>query len=307
VTSESDQRGEPGESEQDREQSLRRIERGSIPVIAERRLRRVAEGGTPFTSDLSVSEFALGHQVGLRPLCQVMGSSVYQVGYQALPSNYFSGGFSQQQISQELPVLTHAWNDARGRAVNRLAEEARLAGADAVVGVRVRRGEHDWAAGAIEYVVVGTAVRVPGARPERDPVITDLSVQDYWKLTRAGVQPVGLLAATSVFFVVPSSGAQFSRMLTAARNQEYPEYTRGIYAARELALTHITTQAQMVGATGVVGVQIDQQIRAHELRARFSDASASGLLITFHVLGTAIRDGDGRDLAPPEPVVRLGG
>lgn len=305
MTSDSDQSDEAARS-REQAHSQRRIEQGSIPVAAERRLRRVAEGGAPFTSDLSVSEFALGHQVGLRPVCQVMGSSVYQVGYQGLPSDYFSGGFTQQQ-SQELPVLTRAWNDARGRAVNRLAEEARLAGADAVVGVRVRRGEHDWAAGAIEYVVVGTAVRVPGARRDREPVITDLSVQDYWKLTRTGVQPVGLLAATSVFFVVPSSGAQISRMLTAARNQEYPEYTRGIYAARELALTHVTTQAQMVGATGVVGVQIDQEIHAHELQSRFSDSSARGLLITFHVLGTAIRDGDGGDLPPPEPIVRLGG
>lgn len=306
MTSESDQRGAPGGSEQDQERSLRRIEQGSIPVSAERRLRRVAEGGAPFTSDLSVSEFALGHQVGLRPLCQVMGSSIYQVGYQTLPVDYFSGGFSQRQVSQELPTLTHAWNDARTRAVSRLSEEARLAGADAVVGVSVRRCDHDWAAGAIEYVVVGTAVKVPGALPDREPVITDLSVQDYWKLTRAGVEPVGLLAASSVFFVVPSSGAQFSRMLTVASNQEYPEYTRGVYAARELALAHITTQAEMVAATGVVGVHIDQQIRAQELQAGFANTSARGLLITFHVLGTAIRDGDGRDLPPPEPVVRQG-
>lgn len=306
MTSGSGQRDVPGDSEQDQERSERQVEQGSIPVSAERRLRRVAQGRAPFTSDLSVSEFALGHQIGLRPVCQVMGSSVYQVGYQALPSDYLSGGWNQQQVSQELPTLTHAWNDARGRAVSRLAEEARLAGADAVVGVSVRRCDHDWAAGAIEYIVVGTAVRVPGARPDGEPVITDLSVQDFWKLTRAGAEPVGLVAASSVFFVVPSSGAQFSRMLTVASNQEYPEYTRGVYAARELALAHITTQAEMVGATGVVGVHIDQQIRAHELQSRFSNVSARGLLITFHVLGTAVRDGDGRDLPPPEPVVRQG-
>ena len=35
-----------------------------------------------FTSDLSINGFALCHQLGLTPLSQVMGSSIYQMGYQ---------------------------------------------------------------------------------------------------------------------------------------------------------------------------------------------------------------------------------
>ena len=48
----------------------------------------------------------------------------------------------------ELEKQTEAWNEARRLALGRLREEARLAGADAVVGVRLRAARRDWATGA---------------------------------------------------------------------------------------------------------------------------------------------------------------
>ena len=63
----------------------------------------------------------------------------------------------------ELDVLTDAWNLARRRALDRLAEEALQVGADAVVGVRLHRSDHDLGKGTIEYVVTGTAIRLPGS------------------------------------------------------------------------------------------------------------------------------------------------
>ena len=74
-----------------------------------------------------------------------MGSSVYHVGWQQRP-----GGFGLQAggISQELTVVSEAWNTARLRAFARLEQEATLVGADAVVGVRLTVGRHDWASGS---------------------------------------------------------------------------------------------------------------------------------------------------------------
>ena len=66
------------------------------------------------------------------------------------------------EVVCELDVLTAAWNLARRRALDRLTEEALEVGADAVVGVRVHRSDHDLGAGTIEYVVTGTAIREPG-------------------------------------------------------------------------------------------------------------------------------------------------
>src|SRR5580693_1354188 len=201
--------GEPEEDaaqEREDQESLARIEAGGIPIAAERRLRELRgtqcqDGGrgVSFTSDLSVSGFALCHQLGLTPLSQVMGSSIYQMGYQ---SAWEARGY-QGTAMIELDTLSQALNEVRERALHRLAEEAHQIGADAVVGVETRAGESELGAGggqlALEHMVLGTAVRRKDARSEQ-PVMTELSVADYALLLRAGIEPAGIVAWSSVFF-----------------------------------------------------------------------------------------------------------
>ena len=169
--------------------SLEALTRGGLPLRAQQRLGEIGKATSSFfTSDLSVDEFALVHALGLRPISQVMGSSIYHVGWQQRPGSF--GGWQPGGVSQELTVVSEAWNTARLRAFARLEQEAKLVGADAVVGVHLTKGQHDWAAGAIEYVAVGTAVRAEGAEPVERPALTDLSGQDTWKLWQAGYRPL---------------------------------------------------------------------------------------------------------------------
>ena len=67
-------------------------------------------GGSPFTSDLSVSEFALMHAIGARPLAQVMGSSIYHVGWQQRPGSWGMqiGAISQSSMSPVTTVIRSA-------------------------------------------------------------------------------------------------------------------------------------------------------------------------------------------------------
>lgn len=291
--------------------SLAALESGGLPLRAQERLADLAARGGIFTSDLSVSEFALGHSIGLRPLAQVMGSSIYHVGWQQSPGTW--GSWQMGGTSQELTVLSDAWNTARTRAFDRLAQEARLLGAHAVVGVRLTVGRHDWAAGAIEYVAVGTAVAVSGEPPATDPVVTDLSGQEYWQLRDSGYEPLGVVGATSVFYIV--SGWQQRRvqqgMYSSWANQELGDFTRGVYDARETALGRVTTQARQQGAAGMVGVSLAHSVEEREANQR------TDLIVTVHVLGTSIGgDGDAVDHAPslildlsadPHPEHVLGG
>ena len=62
---------------------LDRIQRGGVPLGAERRLKAVAATTSPvFSSDLSANEYAIAEASGLRPIAQIMGSSVVQHGWQ---------------------------------------------------------------------------------------------------------------------------------------------------------------------------------------------------------------------------------
>jgi uncharacterized protein YbjQ (UPF0145 family) len=275
--------------------SLAALERGELPLRARHRLGEIGKaGGGLFSSDLSVGEFALVHQLGLQPLAQVMGSSIYHVGWQQRP-----GGFGMQVsgVSQELTVVSEAWNAARLRAFARLEQEATLVGADAVVGVRLTVGSHDWVAGAIEYVAVGTVVRTDARERVERQALTDLSGQDYWKLWQAGYRPLGVVGASTVHYIVAGWSTQQSQsgMYTSWANQELKDFTRGVYDARATALARMSAEARRQGAAGVVGVSVVHQIEEREAGA---GSGRRDLLVTFHVLGTAIakRGSDGREL-----------
>jgi uncharacterized protein YbjQ (UPF0145 family) len=281
------------------EQEIARLERGGLPSRAEQRLRELGGTKGAFTSDLSVADFALCHRVGLRPLAQVMGSSIYQVGYQTAPWPAMLGGGAMF----ELQVLSEAWNEVRTRALGRLAQEAQLVGADAVVGVELRAGRYDWAENAIEYMLVGTAVCHEHASEQPGgPVVTELSVADYVKLAQAQIEPLGVVAWSSVFFV---SAAWATQMLGRAytRNMELPEFTQGVYGARETVVARMSAQAAELRASGVIGVRIDHAIEPTSLGGgRYEN---SGLMVSFHAIGTAIREPAQVLPAPPRTTVDL--
>jgi len=267
------------------------LEQGGIPPKAQARLAELRQADhTLFTSDLSVSEFALIAKAGLRPVSQVMGSSVYHVGWQNMPGSYFGIG----RGAYELTMLSDAWNQARALALSRLQQEAIHAGADAVVGVRIQWGAHDFAPNSVEMVAVGTAVRSGTEQPSASPVLTDLSGQELYQLLSAGFRPVGVVGATTVFYVVPQWATQ--NLTTGwgswSANAELPDFTQALYSARETAFRHLSEQASRLGAHGIVGVSIRQNISTREI-----DQGGGGkridLIVHLHVLGTAIVEGQG--------------
>lgn len=297
--------GQGDEDERRRAADVERIESGSIPLAAERRMRELAAGTTSFTSGLSVADFALCRQAGVRPVAQVMGSSVYQVGWQRYPWSTSMAGGGQ---GFELETLSQAWNDARRRALDRLAQEAQLAGCHGVVDVTFSGRRHEFLDGEIEIVVSGTGVVVDGVPSSGDrPVLTDLSMPDFALLRGAGYDPIGVVAATSVMYVVPSIATMRLGGLfqLSQPNQEVPDYTAGLAAARERALARANNEAWRSGATAVVGVTLDQQIELREVDQRGS-GTRRDLIVTFHVLGTGIvAPGEHRPLWP-QTVVRQG-
>ena len=240
------------------QRSLAALEAGGLPLAAQERL--AALGGA-FTSDLSVNEFAILDGLGVKPITQVMGSSIYQVGWQP---QYFN-------VPTEVTKLSTAYNESRRLALGRLRAEARLAHADAVVGVRITSTTHAWAQGSIEFVAIGTAVRLPeGLRGSGDEaLLTDLSGQEFVQLARVGVRAVGIVAHTSVHYVPASwqtamatSGSLFGG---GWRNQELVDFTAGVYAAREKAIGAAVAQASALEANGVVGVDISESAHTHRV------------------------------------------
>jgi uncharacterized protein YbjQ (UPF0145 family) len=284
-------------------ESRERIEAGGIPLAATERLAALAQPGgaaAPFGSDLGVDEFALLAKLGIKPVTLVMGSSIYHTGWQT--GYYFQPG--------EVRVLSDAYNESRRLALGRLLEETETAGADAVVGVKITQGAHDWAPGAVEFIAVGTAVRLPERlRSGAAPVLTDLSGQEYWKLCAAGMRPVGIAAHTSVHYVPATWQTQMTQRgggmfagSAAWTNQELGDFTRGVYAARETAMRYLTGQAHDAGGDGVVGVKIAQ--RSSNYRVGGPGFEREDLIVTFDVIGTIVVEDEA--LASDQPPTAVG-
>jgi uncharacterized protein YbjQ (UPF0145 family) len=276
---------------------IERIAAGGIPAAAEERLRTLgAEAGQAFTSDLSVPEFALARRAGLEPITQVLGSSVYHVGWQFMGGGWYS-------TSQELVTLSDAYNDCRRRAFDRLRTEAELAGADAVVGVRVTAARYEWASDLIEFQAIGTAVRAPGLRTPAGPALTNLSGQDCALLLGAGHRPCGVVGATAVFFGTLYTWTQGIPTTSwgAWANVEMVGATQTWYAARHRVLESLQADAAVLGAGGIVGTEWGQEERPYETGDRLA-----GVTYTIHALATAIATGGAREAAPAaSPVLSL--
>jgi uncharacterized protein YbjQ (UPF0145 family) len=255
-----------------------------------------------FTSDLSVNEFLLVKQAGFDPLGLVMGSSIYQIATRA-PQN-----LGQFEPGRELAEVTQALYHARELAMTRLEEEADELGADGVIGVRLDVNLHAWGQNVAEFVAVGTAVKHAGGESFRTaqgkPFQSGLSGQDFWTLLRSGYRPVGFVMGNCVFYVRPEA----LLVPDQARNGELSPYTHCLYEARELAMERMQGEAEEVGATGIVGVEIEEKqhtwgVRPGTVAARAGNAAkVYGETIEFFVFGTAVVPAASRE-PPPVPTM----
>jgi uncharacterized protein YbjQ (UPF0145 family) len=240
-----------------------------------------------FTSDLSVSEFLLVKEAGFDPMGLVVGSSIFHIGLQV------AGPTS----SRELDVLSQAMYSARHLAMTRMEEEAHQLGADGIVGVRLDVGRYEWGPNMAEFIAIGTAVkhragalhRAPNGRPFQ----SDLSGQEFWTLLRTGHRPVGMVMGSCVYHV--GRRGPFRTIAQTGRNVEMPNFTQALYDARELAMQRMQTEAQELGAEGIVGVSLSE--KSHGWGSH---------VIEFFALGTAIIPTDEPvSIEPPITVLDL--
>ena len=257
-----------------------------VPEAGRARLAQNQQG--LFTSDLSVNEFLLVKQAGFEPLGLVVGSSIYHIGIQM-------AGWKK---SQEMTVLSEAMYGARQLAMTRMEEEADQLGADGVVGVRLDIGRYEWGQDMAEFIAIGTAVKHAGGvlhrAPSGRPFTSDLSGQDFWTLLRTGHRPVGMVMGSCVYHVAHRGMLQ--SMAQTGRNVELSNFTQALYDARELAMERMQSEAQEIGAEGIVGVALEE--KSHGWGSH---------TIEFFAVGTAIvpREGHDEEIEPPTTVLDL--
>ena len=83
------------------------------------------------------------------------------------------------------------------------------------------------------------------------PLFTsDLSVSEFVLLEQLGWRPLGLVLGSSIYHV----GIQYANYY---QNQELDYLTAAMYDARELAMSRMEEEADVLGADGIVGVRLE--------------------------------------------------
>jgi uncharacterized protein YbjQ (UPF0145 family) len=104
---------------------------------------------------------------------------------------------------------------------------------------------------------------------------SDLSVNEFLLVEEAGFTPLGLVMGSSIYQI----GLQTRRW---SQSVELEKLTQAMYTARELAMTRMEEEADVLGADGVVGVRLD--VNYYE----WGKSTAE-----FIAVGTAVKAKDG--------------
>lgn len=230
------------------------LERGTIPEGAKRRVERTVKGDMPWMSTLSVHELFLGELLRIEPVVQVAGSCYYHASTDSRNRVYLDGNLDAAN-------LVRAYYQAKDISLERLREEARDAGAHAVIDAKYHFKREET---LVHFSVVGTAVRFKGLRQPRHALVSALSADDFYRLWQRGWMPMNM--ALGYHWHCMPVGYRTRSSTYSWYNQEVTTVTNKLMETRRHAMERMRQDAAQAGrADGLVGVSVESKIEETEI------------------------------------------
>ncbi|HEX7638434.1 MAG TPA: heavy metal-binding domain-containing protein [Burkholderiaceae bacterium] len=148
---------------------LAAVKRGGVPQETRARLEAARDGRIPWVATLTPAELLIARTHGVRPVAAVSATCWMHYG--------FSWTLGHQQ----------GWQTA----LRRLKDEARAAGANAVLDVKMRTLPLEFE-NSMDFTLVGTAVKMDGLPASADPIVATVPALEFIKLAEADVVPTGI-------------------------------------------------------------------------------------------------------------------
>lgn len=288
--------------------------KGGIPLQAEARLKEIAGGRAPFNAPGQLGTFALAGAGGFDSLGLVTGIAA---GFDVTGG---SSGYVKPGTFREFHYFNQNWSDTLRRAVGRLRAEATALGANVVIGITLSHEPVELADDVrlIKYVLTGNAMRGSTGRAATGLVLSNLSAADHWTLVKSGSQPKGLCIASAAYIArmtresvrVARSGAhQRARSLLKRRvspSQVLPDLSEAVKGARNGMVAEIGAQGRGFGATGIVNLDIELDVRRPQTASKWLGSYESRYWLMTHAIATAISTAK-RAEVEPRPVISLDG
>jgi hypothetical protein len=148
---------------------LAALESGAVPAATRARLDGARTGALPWIATFTPAELLIARSHGFKPVASVSATCWLHYGWS------WTNGHSE------------GWETA----LQRLREEAKAAGANAVLDVKMRTiplSIED----SMDFTLIGTAVKVDGLPPSKDPIVATVPALEFVKLLEADVIPTGI-------------------------------------------------------------------------------------------------------------------
>lgn len=145
------------------------LRRGALPKTTRERLEGSAARTLPWTATLTPAELLVVRSHGLKPVAAVSATCWLHYGWS------WTEGHAQ------------GWNTA----LKRLRQEAKAAGANAILDVKMRTIPLE-VENSMDFTLVGTAVRVEGLPHSPEPIVATVPALEFVKLLEADVVPTGI-------------------------------------------------------------------------------------------------------------------
>jgi len=140
-----------------------------VPKFVRERMEGSRDGRMPWIATLTPAELRIARSHGIRPISAVSATCWLHYGWS------WTNGHAQ------------GWQTA----LQRLRDEARAAGANAVLDVKMRTIPID-VESSMDFTLVGTAVKVDGLPASEDPIVATVPALEFVKLIEADIVPTGI-------------------------------------------------------------------------------------------------------------------
>lgn len=145
------------------------LQDGAVPAMIRKRVEASRSGRLPWIATLTPAELRMVRSHGIKPIAAIAASCWLHYGWS------WTEGHAQ------------GWD----AALQRLREEAKAAGANAVLDVKMRTIPLS-VGHSMDFTLVGTAVYVEGLAPSSDPIVATVPALEFVKLLEADVVPTGI-------------------------------------------------------------------------------------------------------------------
>jgi uncharacterized protein YbjQ (UPF0145 family) len=196
----------------------------TVPDFVRTRLEAGREGRTPWIATLTPAELRIARSHGIRPISAVSATCWLHYGYS------WTNGHAQ------------GWQTA----LQRLRDEARAGGANAVLDVKMRTIPVD-VESSMDFTLVGTAVKVDGLPASEHPIVATVPALEFVKLLEADIVPTGIAIGAEYRWITDWQGSTnlvWSGNTECTMLSDHWQYVRN----RAYARLHEDTQRQGNGA-----------------------------------------------------------